>query len=134
MVTSQQKQALASQVLDPHTLEFQALQTRWRCTTHHGKFCYKRQDEITASEHAKLDPKALSDWATAIVNKTHFVDINNPPHGSEWDSILNPHRRKSSSIETPQQYSQPAIHVHMPSRSPHRSPQFSHRYSTPLSP
>ena len=86
------------------------------------------------SEHAELDPKALSDWTTAIVNKTHFVDINNPPHGSEWDSILNPRRSKSGSIEIPQQYSQPAIHVHMPSRSPHRSPQFSHRYLTPLSP
>ena len=116
---------------DPHTLEFQALQTRWRCTTHHGKFCYKRQDEITASEHSELDPKALSDWATAIVNKTHFVDVDNPPRSLEWDTILNPRRRKSSGpYETlgSQHYTPPAIHVHMPNNSPRRSLQSNHRY------
>ena len=102
---------------------------------HHGKFCYKRYDEIASSEHAELDPKALSDWATAITNKTRFVNIETPPRGLEWDTILNPRRRKSGGLETPQHYSQPAIHVHMPNNSPCRSSQSNHRYydSTPLS-
>ena len=108
---------------------------RWRCTTHHGKYCYKQYDTIPASEHADLDPTALSDWAQAIVNKAHFVDLNTPPRGPKWDAILNPHRRKSSSTDTPQpNYSQPAIHVHIPSHSPRRSPRFNHGYSTPASP
>src|SRR5205814_3292546 len=110
------KQALASQDRDQHTIEFAALQNRWRCTTHYGKYCYKRYDTIPASEHADLDPTALSDWAQAIVNKAHFVDLNTPPRGPKWDAILNPHRRKSSSTDTPQpNYSQPAIHVHITS-------------------
>jgi len=103
-------------------IEFKALQTRWRCAIHPGKFCYKQYDEVPPSDHADLDPKALSDWATAIVNKAHFVDLDHPPRGPEWDTILQPRRRKSSSIETPQPYTQPPIHIHMPSHSPRRSP------------
>jgi len=125
---------LASLPRNQHSIEFKALQTRWRCTIHPGKFYYKQYDEVPPSDHADLDPKALSDWATAIVNNAHFVDIDYPPHGPEWDTILQPRRRKSSSIETPQPYTQPPIHIHMPSHSPRRSPRSVHRYSAPRSP
>lgn len=82
-----------------------------------------------------MDPKALSDWATAIVNKSQFVDVEHPPRGPEWDTILNLQRRRKSSgpYETPGPqagYIPPAIHVHMPpqTNSPRR---YSHRYDSP---
>lgn len=68
----------------------------------------------------------MSDWATAIVNKAHFVDVDNPPRGEEWDRILTAkvRRNKSKSFETQQQFSQPPINVqvHLPNYSPRRSP------------
>jgi len=103
---------LASLPRNQHSIEFKALQTRWRCTIHPGKFCYKQYDEVPPSDHADLDPKALSDWATAIVNNAHFVDIDYPPRGPEWDTIPQPRRRKSSSIETPQPYTTSNTYPH----------------------
>ena len=111
MVTSQQKKALASLPQDQHALEFQALQTRWKCTTHPGKTCYKPNEQATPRDHINLDPKALSEWATAIVNQVPGVDINFPPSGKEWERIL-----KSKALymsHTPQQLSQALIHNHI---------------------
>jgi len=117
---------LASLPHDQHTLEFQALLTRWRCTTHPGQSCYKQSENTEPSDHVNLDPKALSDWATAIINKAPFVDLNSPPStGKEWERILKPKARgNSSSLDTLQRFGQPTIHNHiyMTSRSPHYSP------------
>ena len=85
-----------------------------------------------------MDSKALSDWATAVVSKTPFVDVDTPPNGKEWERILKPKAHgNSGSFDTPQQFNQPPIHnhIHLPSRSPRRSPRRHasspsyHRYS-----
>ena len=129
--------ALAALSQDQHAIEFQALQMRWKCTTHPGKTCYKPSDEAKPRDHINLDPKALSDWATAIVNKAPFVDIESPPSGKEWDRILKPkvHHNDISGSNAPQQFSQVPIHNHiyMPTHSRHdyspRTSPYYHRQS-----
>jgi hypothetical protein len=78
------------------------------------------------SEHAPLDTlNALSDWATAIANEAHGVDIDSPPRGEEWDKILKltPSQRLQGGLyRTPQPYRMPDIHMDYPERSPRRSP------------
>jgi hypothetical protein len=64
------KEDFDAQARDPHTVEFAALQDRWRCKAHRGRFCYKLHAEAKATDHAELDTTALSDWAAAIVNET----------------------------------------------------------------
>jgi hypothetical protein len=83
-----------------------------------------------------MDPKALSDWTTVIINNPENATINNPPRSEEWDLLLNPKpRRKSTSFEntfplsTPS-YQQPVFNLHMPSQGPSRSPAHSRSYYT----
>lgn len=125
-MTAQQKEALASQTRSPHTIQFAALQQRWRCTTHRGRFCYKRHDNIRDVDHAPLDTTALSDWATAIVNETADVDVDHPPSTEEWDEIIYPppKRHKSGSFEARLPYQLPDIHMHYSDRTPRRSPRY----------
>ena len=114
--------ALASLPQDQHALAFQALQTRWRYTTHPGKTCYKPNEHTKPRDHVNLDLKALSDWTAAIINKVPGIDIESPPSGKEWEWILKPKVNRDVSIsETPrrQQFSQAPIHNHI--YMPHHS-------------
>ena len=115
---------MASLPQDQYALEFQALQMRWRCTTHPGKTCYKPNEEIEPRDHINLDLKALSNWATAIVTKAPDVDIESPLPKKERKWILKPKLDYGDSISnTPrlQQFSQAPIHNHiyMPYHSCH---------------
>jgi hypothetical protein len=85
-----------------------------------------------------MDPKALSDWTTVIINNPENATINNPPRSEEWDALLNPkNRRKAANFEsthpfaTPS-YQQPIFNVHIPSQT--RTPVRSRSYYTPRTP
>ena len=50
------------------------------------KFYDKPTEETEPRDHVNLDSKALTAWATVIINKVLRVDINSPPSTEkEWE-------------------------------------------------
>jgi len=116
--------------LDPYTIKLRELQNHLRCLEHPPNFCYKPHANSKAIDHVRMDPKALADWTTVIINNPENATINNPPRGEEWDILLNPKARRKNAIESipssASGYQQPIFNVHIPSHS--HSPAHSHSY------
>jgi hypothetical protein len=80
------------------------LQTYLVCHDHPGQQCYKPVGVSGSSrplDHIQLDPPAIRDWTTAILNDS--ATINCPPHSLEFKALLynNGYPRSKSSMSTP---------------------------------